>query len=200
MRTVDKNSLVAVHYVGTLGNGEVFDSSEGRDPLRLQVGQGHVIPGFDRALVGMNLEEERTITISPEDAYGDRDEKRVFTLERKSTEWNFEPAKGLQLALQTPEGHQMMAVIKDVTETHVTLDLNHPLAGETLTFKLRVVEVCEEGEAGSEAWANLDEACGEGCGDEGCCGGSHEGSCCGAHDHGDEHDHGNGGCGGCGGH
>lgn len=191
MRTVNKNSLVAVHYVGTLENGEIFDSSEGREPLRFQVGQGHVIPGFDRALVGMNIDQERTVTIPPADAYGDRDEKRIFTLERKSTEWNFEPAKGLQLALQTPEGHQMMAVITDVTETHVTLDLNHPLAGEALTFKLRVVDIREEGEEGTEAWDAADE-----CGEEGCCGGSHEGGCCGAHDHG----HGHGGCGGCGGH
>ncbi len=195
MRTVNKNSLVAVHYTGTLENGEIFDSSEGRDPLRFQVGQGHVIPGFDHALLGMNVDQERTVTIPPADAYGDRDEKRVFTIERKGTEWNFEPAVGLQLALQTPEGHHMPAVIKKVTETHVTLDLNHPLAGEALTFKLRVVDILEEGEPGSEAWANADE----GCCDDGCCGGEHEGGCCGAHDHGDGHG-GHGGCGGCGGH
>ncbi|MGC8720505.1 MAG: FKBP-type peptidyl-prolyl cis-trans isomerase, partial [Thermodesulforhabdaceae bacterium] len=94
MRTVQKGDFVKVHYTGRLDNGEIFDSSEGRSPFEFQVGSGQVIPGFENSILGMKLNEKKTFTIEPEDAYGDRDERLVQTFQRAELPMDFQPSVG----------------------------------------------------------------------------------------------------------
>ncbi len=143
MKTVQKGDFVKVHYTGRLDSGEVFDSSEGRSPFEFQVGSGQVIPGFENSLIGMSQFEKKTFTIEPHDAYGHRDERLTQTFQRTELPPNFQPSLGEILALQTEDGTQLHAVVTDITPTAVTIDLNHPLAGQRLTFDVEVVEISD---------------------------------------------------------
>ena len=193
MKKISAGHLVAVHYTGTLTNGEIFDSSDGRDPLKFEVGGGMVIPGFDDAVIGMSVDQEREISIPPEQAYGTRDERKVMTLDRRKMEMDFTPEIGMQIGLQDQDGEHHMAVVTAVEKDEVTLDLNHPLAGETLNFKIRVVEIREGDDPEREEWLDMGHGCG------GCGGHEHGDGCCGGHDHEEEESDGcGGGC--CGGH
>ena len=131
---------VRVHYTGRLEDGQVFDSSEGGEPLEFTVGAGEVIPGFDEGVRGMQVGETRTIEIEPDDAYGQRHQSLTTTLPRASTQFPAEPEVGMNLILPLADGNQLEIVITEVTDTHVTIDGNHPLAGHTLTFDLKLVE------------------------------------------------------------
>lgn len=137
---------VRVHYTGRLDDGQVFDSSRDGDPLEFTVGAGEVIPGFDEAVRGLRVGDTRTVEISPEDAYGPRREGLVATVERARAQFPVEPQVGMNLLLPLASGDQLEVVVTEVTDTHVTVDGNHPLAGETLTFD---VELVGKGEAGS---------------------------------------------------
>jgi len=137
-----KGNTVKVHYTGTLEDGKVFDSSEGKDPLEFTVGEGKIIKGFDDAVIGMDVGDEKEIAISPEEAYGKREDKLVQDVPKQAFGENIEKLKpGMVLGLKDPHGHVINAVIKNIGEEKVTLDLNHPLAGKTLKFKIKVVEV-----------------------------------------------------------
>jgi peptidylprolyl isomerase len=130
---------VRVHYTGRLEDGNEFDSSRGGQPLEFTVGAGEVIPGFDDAVRGMQVGESKTIEIGPDDAYGERREQLVQTVEREKMSLDFEPQEGMTLAMQLPDGNQIPVNVARVTETEVTLDANHPLAGEKLIFDLELV-------------------------------------------------------------
>ena len=191
MKKVVAGHLVAVHYTGTLTNGEIFDSSDGRDPLKFEVGGGMVIPGFDDAVMGLSVDQEREVSIPPENAYGTRDERKIIKLDRGQMEMDFNPEVGMPIGLQTEDGAHHQGIITTVTKELVTLDLNHPLAGQTLNFKIKVVEIREADDPEREEFLSMGHGCG-GCHD-------HEGGCCGDHDHEDEDEGcGEGGC--CGGH
>ncbi len=141
MSTVKAGDTVKVHYTGRFDDGEVFDTSEGAEPLAFTVGEGQVIPGFDQALVGMQAGETRNIVIEPEQAYGERIEGLVQTIGRDQFHiGDIEPEVGLAIEMHTPDG-SIPLVITALTETTVTLDANHPLAGEQLHFSLTLVEV-----------------------------------------------------------
>jgi peptidylprolyl isomerase len=132
---------VKVHYTGKLDNGDVFDSSEGAEPLAFIVGAGEVIPGFDQALMGMKVGETKDVVIEPDQAYGNRIEELVQTIDRG--QFNLggaEPAIGMHIEMRTPQGN-IPLTITDITDTTVTLDANHLLAGETLRFSLTLVEI-----------------------------------------------------------
>ena len=131
---------VRVHYTGRLEDGQVFDSSEGGEPLEFTVGAGEVIPGFDEGVRGMQVGETRTIKIAPDDAYGPHQPSLTTTLPRASTHFPAEPQVGMNLILPLADGNQLEIVITEVTDTHFTIDGNHPLAGHTLTFDLKLVE------------------------------------------------------------
>lgn len=131
---------VRVHYTGTLADGSVFDSSAGRDPLEFTVGSGQVIPGFDEAVSGMKPGEEQTVTIPAVEAYGARREELVIEVERQRLPDDLEPEVGQQLQL-SQEGQSFVVRVTDVSEGSVTLDANHPLAGEDLTFQLQLVDI-----------------------------------------------------------
>ena len=130
---------VRVHYTGRLESGEVFDSSEGGEPLEFQVGSGQVISGFDENVQGMNVGDEKRISIEPENAYGERNEALVGKVERSGLNLDFEPQVGMELALQLPDGQQIPVVITEVTDSSVTFDANHPLAGRKLIFDIKRV-------------------------------------------------------------
>ncbi len=130
---------VRVHYTGRLESGEVFDSSEGGEPLEFKLGSGEVIAGFDENVEGMSVGEEKTITIEPENAYGERIEALVGRVERSGLQLDSEPHVGMNLALQLPDGQQIPVVITEVTDETVTFDANHPLAGQKLIFDIERV-------------------------------------------------------------
>lgn len=122
-----------------MASGEVFDSNEVRDPIKVTVGQGQLIGGFEDNLIGMSLNEKKTFTLEPEDAYGHRDEPAMRKFSRSDLPPDLEVQEAQMLALKTPEGQQIPGKVAHLDQETITLDLNHPLAGESLTFELEVV-------------------------------------------------------------
>lgn len=141
---IKKGDVVKIDYEGKLEDGKVFDSSkkEGQsNPIEFEVGAGKVIPGFDEAVEGMEKGETKEFTIPSEKAYGKRVEELKKEFPKSALQTDTEPEKGMVLMLQSPEGQQFPAQICDVGEETITLDLNHPLAGQDLSFNIEVVEV-----------------------------------------------------------
>lgn len=131
---------VRVQYKGTLEDGSVFDTSEGRDPLEFTVGEGQVIPGFDAAVAELEVGGKTTVTIPAAEAYGDHDEAGIqqFPIDFFGGET---PEEGWAVELQAPDGQRMAATVVGLDGTNVTLDFNHPLAGRDLTFEIELVEI-----------------------------------------------------------
>lgn len=138
---VKNGDTVRVHYKGRLESGNVFDSSEGGEPLEFQVGTGQVIPGFDEGVRGMGVGESRTVEIEAEDAYGPRVEQLINRIAREGMNLEEAPEVGMSLMMQLPDGNQIPLTITEVSDTHVTVDANHPLAGEKLIFDIELVEI-----------------------------------------------------------
>lgn len=138
---VKNGDTVRVHYKGRLESGDVFDSSEGGEPLEFQVGTGQVIAGFDAGVRGMNVGESRTVEIEAEDAYGPRVEQLINRIAREGMNLEEPPEAGMSLMMQLPDGNQIPLTITEVSDTHVTVDANHPLAGERLIFDIELVEI-----------------------------------------------------------
>ena len=132
---------VTVHYTGRLDDGTVFDSSTNRDPLQFTIGRGDLIPGFEKAVVGMSPGESKTEIIPVEQAYGPYREEMVVEVERQQMPEDLEPAVGQQLQVREETGGVIPVVITDVNDGTVTLDANHPLAGEELTFDIQLVAI-----------------------------------------------------------
>ncbi len=141
MSEAKSGDTVRIHYTGTLNDGSVFDSSQGRDPLEFTVGTGQVIPGFETAVTGMSVGEQKTVTIPADEAYGQPDPRAVQAVPRDNIPDDIPLEVGLQLQAQGPGGQPLIVTVKDVTETEVTLDANHRLAGEDLTFNLELVDI-----------------------------------------------------------
>jgi peptidylprolyl isomerase len=140
MSKVSDGSKVKVHYTGKLNDGTVFDSSQDRDPLEFTVGQGQVIQGFEDAVRGMEAGDSRNVTIECENAYGQRRDDMILEIPRNNFPDEIPPNVGQQLMLRHPEGQEFPALIVDVTDDKITLDANHPLAGEDLNFEIKLVE------------------------------------------------------------
>ena len=141
---VKKGNKIKVNYTGTLDDGEVFDSSdhEGHShPLEFEVGSGQVIKGFDDAVVGMELNEEKIVHIEAKEAYGEKNEKLIMKISRDKLPKDQEPKKGMTLGMRTKEGKEAYARIVDINHDKITLDLNHPLAGKNLNFKLKIISI-----------------------------------------------------------
>jgi len=141
MQQVQAGDTVKVHYHGRLTDGTTFDSSEGREPLEFEVGSGMVIKGFDDGLMGMAVGQKKTIEIPVADAYGEKDPQMLmeFPIDRFPPE--MKPEVGMRLTMTNGNGQQIPVVIVDVKSDSVTLDANHPLAGEDLIFDLELVEI-----------------------------------------------------------
>ncbi|MFB0527236.1 MAG: peptidylprolyl isomerase [bacterium] len=138
---IKKGDKVKVQYTGTLQDGTIFDKSKEEKPLEFTVGSGQIIPGFDKAVEGMKLNEEKKVTLKPEDAYGKNDETAIREFPKSYLPGNFKPEKGMVLRLQDQTGRAIPGTITDITENSITIDLNHPLAGKDLTFNIKVVGI-----------------------------------------------------------
>ena len=141
MTQVKSGDTVRVHYTGTLEDGSRFDSSVGGDPLEVTLGAGSLIPGFESALMGMAAGDSKTITIPSGEAYGAYDESRVQEVERARIPDEIELEIGRQLQAVVGDGQTLNMTVVAMSEETVTMDLNHPLAGEDLTFVLELVEI-----------------------------------------------------------
>lgn len=137
--SVKIGDTVRVHYTGTLADGGQFDTSRGRDPLAFTVGSGQVIPGFDRAVVGLEAGDTVTVSIEPDDAYGPRHEQLSHTVARE--DFASEPYVGGEVNLVSPDGDEIPGRIVAIDGDGITLDFNHPLAGETLVFQIELIDV-----------------------------------------------------------
>ena len=141
MAEAKSGDTVRIHYTGTLADGSTFDSSVGRDPLEFTLGSGQVVPGFDKAVDGMSVGEEKTTVIAPADAYGESHEGNVQAFPRDKFPDDIPLEIGTQLQMSMPDGNPIMLTISEVGEDEVKLDANHPLAGKELTFKIELVEI-----------------------------------------------------------
>ena len=142
MQQVKTGDKVKVHYHGRLTDGTTFDSSEGRDPLEFEVGSGTVIKGFDEGLLGMGVGDKKTIDISVDDAYGERDPSMIMEFPIDRFPEDLKPEVGMQLTMTNEGGEDLPVVIAEVKADSVLLDGNHPLAGEPLIFDLELIEIC----------------------------------------------------------
>jgi peptidylprolyl isomerase len=164
MRTVSNGDVVTLHYTGTLDNGEVFDTSIGGQPLQFQVGSGQIIQGFNDAILGMEIGSERSFTLTPDMAYGEHDESLVHVLPRSMVGNQFTPEPGMTIGIQMEDGMRMPATIVNVTDDSLTIDMNPPLAGKTLHFKVQLVDISDAPAGG----CSCSSSCGTG-GSCGCC-------------------------------
>lgn len=141
MSKVKEGDTVKVHYTGTLENGEVFDSSENREPLEFTLGQGQLIPGFEKAVTGLAVGDSTTVDIPSDEAYGEVREDLILSVPKTQLPEDIEPQVGMQLQVNQPDGQPVPVRITDVSDEVLTLDANHPLAGQNLKFKIELVEV-----------------------------------------------------------
>ncbi|MAH08719.1 MAG: peptidylprolyl isomerase [Euryarchaeota archaeon] len=175
---IEKDTIASVHYTGTLPeSGETFDSSEGREPLTFLVGHGQMIPGFEAELMGSKVGEKKTFTLSPDKAYGPRDDAAILQIPRAQFAQLEDQTKlevGFQLVAQMPHGPAPFTVT-ELSEEMVTADFNHALAGKELTFSVEVVEIrkASEDEAAHGHIHSNEQPKGEqkssGCNNDGCC-------------------------------
>ena len=141
MSQAESGNTVKVHYTGTLADGTRFDTSRGSDPLEVTLGSGSVIAGFEQALVGMSVGESKTVTIGAAEAYGEHHADRVHEVEREKMPEEIDLRVGIILEAVGADGTPLPVQVAELSETTVTLDFNHPLAGEDLTFELELVEI-----------------------------------------------------------
>ncbi|MBD3310794.1 peptidylprolyl isomerase [Candidatus Woesearchaeota archaeon] len=140
--TVKQGDKIKIEYTGTLEDGTVFDSSEKQGkPLEFEVGSKQIIPGFEKAMIGMKVDEEKEITLQPAEAYGEPKQELVKKVPVEQLPKEPAPQKGMVLAVQLPNGQKIPAKITEVGDKEATIDLNHPLAGKVLKFKVKIVGV-----------------------------------------------------------
>jgi peptidylprolyl isomerase len=136
---------VKVHYVGKLSNGEVFDQTQQEEPIDFEIGKGQLIQGFEQAIIGMEAGETKTEQVPYDFAYGERRDDLVLQLEKDKIPEHLNPQVGDQLEIKQDEGNNIPVVVKEITEQAMTIDANHPLAGQDLTFELELVEISGKG-------------------------------------------------------
>ena len=141
MSVAKQGDVVHVHYTGKLGSGEVFDSSEGHEPLAFTVGGGEVIAGFEVAVTGMQVGESKDVVIPVNEAYGERREELMQTIPRELMQLGTEPQAGMQVEMHREDGTVIPLLITNVDEASITVDANHPLAGEELHFNIQLAAI-----------------------------------------------------------
>ncbi len=141
MSQVTNSDTVRVHYTGKTDDGVVFDSSREREPLEFTMGQGQLIPGFEKAVEGMKIGDSTTVRIPADQAYGEKHEDMVVDISRQQIPPDISPEVGMVLQMQQPNGMPLNVTVTQVTDDSVTLDANHPLAGQALTFEIELVEI-----------------------------------------------------------
>ncbi|CAH8289484.1 FKBP-type peptidyl-prolyl cis-trans isomerase 2 [Mariniflexile fucanivorans] len=141
MSQVKENDTVRVHYTGKLSNGQIFDSSLEREPLEITLGQGMLIPGFEKGVVNMKVNEKKTIIIPSAEAYGGVQQELFHEVKKDQLPQDMAPEVGMGLASKNPDGTEVQFRVAEVHEDHIIIDANHPLAGHDLTFDLELVEI-----------------------------------------------------------
>jgi peptidylprolyl isomerase len=141
MTQAKQGDTVNVHYTGKLPDGTIFDTSRSRHPLQFTIGKGQVIAGFEQAMIGMKTGESRTTTIPVELAYGPRRDEMIVTVDRGQLPPGLNPLVGQRLELTQADDQTVLVTVTAVTDTNMTLDANHPLAGKELTFDLELVAI-----------------------------------------------------------
>lgn len=141
MKAVKEGDVVRVHYTGKLTNGELFDSSVGREPLEFTVGAGQMIKGFDAAMPGMAVGDKKSVNILPEDAYGQKDPNAMIPFPKENVPADMVLEVGMSLTLSNEAGQPFPVVVAELLEDTVILDANHMLAGEELVFDIELVEI-----------------------------------------------------------
>ncbi|QOD61889.1 peptidylprolyl isomerase [Polaribacter haliotis] len=141
MIQVKENNTVKVNYTGKLSDGQIFDSSEGKEPLEFTLGQGQLIPGFEKGLIDMKLHEKKTVTVSKEEAYGEINGDLIQEVKKTELPEDMTPEVGMGLVSKTPDGQELNLMVVEVKEESIVIDGNHPLAGKELIFDLEVVEI-----------------------------------------------------------
>jgi len=140
-RVVKNGDTVKIHYTAKLKDGNVFESSREHVPFQFTVGEGSVIPGLEKAVIGMKVGETKTVEIPPEEGFGPRHEELVFKVEKSSIPKDIEPFIGQNLQMQHPDGGYVNLIVTDIDDESITLDANHPLAGNEIIFELELVEI-----------------------------------------------------------
>ncbi len=141
MSQAKSGDTVKIHYTGTLDDGTQFDSSQGRDPLEFEVGSGQVIPGFDKAVEGMTVGDSKSVRIEADEAYGPRHEQLVQEVDRSVLPDDLNPETGMALQSSSPDGQVTQFLVTEVTDQTITVDANHPLAGQALSFDIELVDI-----------------------------------------------------------
>lgn len=145
MTQAKNGDTVKVHYTGRLDTSVVFDTSDGADPLQFKIGEGTLIQGFEEAVVGMSPGESKTVRIPPEKGYGMYREDKVFTMDRKDLPEDIVPAEGMTLEVCASNGINVPVQITEIDGDTITLDANHPLCEQTLTFDIKLLEIVDSG-------------------------------------------------------
>jgi FKBP-type peptidyl-prolyl cis-trans isomerase 2 len=143
MNQVKENNTVKVNYTGKLSDGQIFDSSEGKEPIEFTLGQGQLIPGFEKGLIDMKLNEKKTITIPKDEAYGDVNKDLIQEVKKTELPQDMAPEVGMGLVSKSPDGQEMNLMVVEVREETIVIDGNHPLAGKELIFDLEVLAITE---------------------------------------------------------
>jgi peptidylprolyl isomerase len=141
MERAKNGDTVKVHYTGSMPDGQVFDTSREREPLQMTIGAGEIVPGFEEAVVDMGVGETKTVDLAPEEAFGQRNEEMVAVVERSQIPENIEVEPGQMLTVRTEDGQTFDVTVTDVSGDAVTVDGNHPLAGQDLRFEIELLEI-----------------------------------------------------------
>ncbi|UCS91515.1 peptidylprolyl isomerase [Echinicola marina] len=141
MSVATKGSTVKVHYTGKLKDGTVFDSSENREPLQFTVGDGNMIKGFDQAVDGMEVGQDKSVTIPSDEAYGAKRDDMMIDVPIEQVPADIKPEVGMDLSIQNQQGQPVPVKVVQVDAEKIVLDANHPLAGEDLIFDIKLVEI-----------------------------------------------------------
>ena len=141
MSIAKKDNVVKVHYTGKLDSGQVFDTSKDREPLQFKIGEGKLIPGFENGVVGMKLQETKTIKIPSAEAYGEKKPELMIEVKKQQLPDNLTPEIGMELVSKRQDGQEQIVKIAEIKDQSVVIDANHPLAGEDLTFEIELVEI-----------------------------------------------------------
>ena len=141
MKQAKNGDTVKVHYTGKLKDGNVFDTSTNHAPLQFTIGDGQIIPGFEQAVIGMNPGESKTTNVSMDEAYGPHRKENLLEVNREHFPAHTEPKVGQQFQIPQQNGRKLIVTVADISESSITLDANHPLAGKDLTFDIELVEI-----------------------------------------------------------
>ena len=141
MSQAKSGDTVKIHYTGTLDDGSEFDSSAGRDPLEFTVGSGQDIPGFDKAVEGMAVGDQKKVRIEAEDAYGEPSDQMIQEVPKSALPDDLEPKEGMGLQAKGQDGRVINLTITEVSDETITVDGNHPLAGKPLNFDIELVSI-----------------------------------------------------------